>query len=283
MKTLIVFLLCTISCSALIAQVPADSSKNTPPSAMDSAGSINNSMRSDSVLQNSTNNSTKMNSSPSQNNQMRIDSVRLNNSTNNSTNMNSSSSQNSPTMRTDSTSLNNSMNNGRTDSMNSSSSGQSNSTLGNTNVNSNTGNSMNNTMSSNNRALVNPMNIQGQSGYAALPVLETYIPDMVLSKVKEKYGSTVYDISAVQIANVPDSGMAMQNSTTQNGTAAGKPATTTQANADSSNTVSAVAQNPSVPVQYNYVVRFQKNGALATETINTEGTVVNSTNAVNNQ
>lgn len=252
MKTLIVFLLCTISCCALVAQVPADSSKSVPPNAMDSAGSVNNSMRNDSVPSNS--------------------------STNNSTNPNPSSSQNTQTMPGDSTSLNHPANNGRMDSsmnntnnsanMNTSSSSQVNSTLNNSsNINNNTYNSV-----------ANSMNMRGQAGYAALPVLESYVPDAVVSKVKEKYGNTVYDISAVKIVNMQDSGTAMQNS----GTVATNTTATTQATSDSSNMVTSGAQS-SAPVQYNYIVRVRNGGTLTTEIINTDGTVLNNANAANKQ
>jgi len=196
---------------------------------------------------------------------MRNDSVPRN-GTNDSTILNPSSTRNTQTMQGDS------------------SSGQSNATLNNSslNANSNTGNSMSNTMTSNNQ-LANPLNIQGQRGYAALPVLETYIPGMVLSKIKEKYGNTVYDISAERISNSQDSAMAMQNSNTQNEPAAANPASATPANADSSQTIRPVTQNSSVPVQYNYLVRLLKNGTLVTETINSDGDVVNNANAANKQ
>ena len=40
--------------------------------------------------------------------------------------------------------------------------------------------------------------LNGQPGYAALPVLENSVPEAVVAKVKEKYGNTVYDITSVK-------------------------------------------------------------------------------------
>ena len=36
---------------------------------------------------------------------------------------------------------------------------------------------------------------------ASLPVIENYVPDAVVSKVKQKYGSSVYDITSVKGTN----------------------------------------------------------------------------------
>ena len=36
---------------------------------------------------------------------------------------------------------------------------------------------------------------------ASLPITENYVPDAVVSKVKQKYGSSVYDITGVKGTN----------------------------------------------------------------------------------
>jgi hypothetical protein len=46
--------------------------------------------------------------------------------------------------------------------------------------------------------VANSLNVQGQPGYASLPVLENSVPDAVVSKVKEKYGNAVYDITSIK-------------------------------------------------------------------------------------
>ncbi|MEO6639218.1 MAG: hypothetical protein ABIN25_13150, partial [Ginsengibacter sp.] len=69
-------------------------------------------------------------------------------------------------------------------------------------MNSNLQNNMNanasqNTNTMNSGMVTNSQNIEGQTGYASLPVLESYISDDVVSKIKAKYPS-VYDITAVK-------------------------------------------------------------------------------------
>ncbi len=43
-------------------------------------------------------------------------------------------------------------------------------------------------------------NLMGEGSVAALPVLENLVPDVVVSKAKEKYGSALYDITAIKHA-----------------------------------------------------------------------------------
>jgi len=129
----------------------------------DSTGSMNNSMRNDNTE--TMNNTMRSDSSGSMNHTMRSDSTG---------NMNNS-------MRSDSSEMNS--NNANTqNNMNSSS---------NANTNSNAG------MQSSSTTMSSSWNIQGQPGYASLPVLESYVPEDVVSKIRSKYIS-VYDISAIK-------------------------------------------------------------------------------------
>jgi hypothetical protein len=267
MKTLLMSLALTLTCCALFAQVPTDTTNN-----------------------NWNRDSSQMNTTPP------------NNMSDTSGNMNNS---NMP-------SRNDTLNNGMTnDNMNQT--------------------QMNNGMVNNNRSdtslLVNPMNTPGQPDYAALPVLETFVPDAVVATVKEKYGNElVYDITAVKAqvdsTAIADQNMSMNNSNSMN---ANQPmaqnSTTVDANAgnpsasvqnsttmsagnqtdslQNSTTVNANATNPSVSVQnsttmsanqpaqnqmnnvepnsmsheehYNYIVRVIKNGTITNETVSADG------------
>jgi len=44
----------------------------------------------------------------------------------------------------------------------------------------------------------NPSNVNGLSKFAALPVLETYVPDDIVTKMKSMYGDKLYDITWVK-------------------------------------------------------------------------------------
>jgi len=119
-------------------------------------------------------------------------------------------------------------------------------------------NSMNKNMS--NSASVNYTNIPGQPDYAALPVLETYIPGNIVSDVKAEHeGSYIYDITAVKAPE--DTSMAQGNS--MNSSA---PNSTT---ADSTATIT--ASQASRPQEYDYVVRYLQGGSMATEILNNDG------------
>ena len=144
----------------------------------DSTGSVNNSMRSDST--GSVNNSVRSDSMAIMNNTMKSDST----------------ATTSNTRRSDSTGSGNNILNV-----------SSNSTKAQSNLNSsaNTSNQTNSSNANTNpgispaypTTMSNSRNIQGQPGYASLPILENYVPDAVVSKVKSKYTS-VYDITAVK-------------------------------------------------------------------------------------
>ncbi len=121
-------------------------------------------------------------------------------------------------------------------------------------------NSSNNAMSNSNStpgntgAVQNPMNEKGMQGYAALPVMESYVPDDVMDKIKSKYGNgtVIYDITAVRASMPTDS------------------SSTQQLQPDSA---SAMAMS-TVPVKYNYVVRTIKDGTIQTECLADDGTTV---------
>jgi len=49
---------------------------------------------------------------------------------------------------------------------------------------------------------------------ASLPVLENYVPDAVVARVKDKFANTVYDITSIKQAT----GMVYMVRTTNNGT-----------------------------------------------------------------
>ena len=60
-------------------------------------------------------------------------------------------------------------------------------------------NGMNSANSMMNGAMENAKNTMGQPGYASLPVLESYIPDAVLSNIKTKY-TNAYDVTCIMHA-----------------------------------------------------------------------------------
>lgn len=161
--------------------VTNNSMTNNNSMASDSTGSMNNTMRSDSTA--SMNNMMRTDSTASMHNTMRTDSTGSMNNT----------------MRTDSTAT---MNNMATDSshMNSNNantqSSVNSSAANNTQINS-TNNSNAGMSSVSAGTMTSNWNIQGQPGYASLPVLESYVPEDVVAKVRTKY-SSVYDISAVK-------------------------------------------------------------------------------------
>jgi hypothetical protein len=173
---------------------------------------------------------------------MNADSARAGNMNNN---------MNSPSTRADSsnTSISNGMN-----SMNKSS----NSTMSNTS--SGNGNMVG--------TMLNTMNTKGVRGYAALPVMESYIPGDVMDKIKSKYGngSIIYDVTAVRAAMPTDSAMQSKDSSSMQ-----------QPQADS---VSAMPMT-AAPVKYNYVVRTIKDGAIQTECVADDGTTAVMPNEMN--
>ena len=130
-------------------------------------------------------------------------------------------------------------------------------------------NSSNNAMSNSNStpgntgAVQNPMNEKGMQGYAALPVMESYVPDDVMDKIKSKYGNgtVIYDITAVR-ASMPTDSAAMQQPTDSSSTQQLQP-----------DSASAMAMS-TVPVKYNYVVRTIKDGTIQTECLADDGTTV---------
>jgi hypothetical protein len=65
----------------------------------------------------------------------------------------------------------------------------------NNNSNSNMGSMPGSNMSSNNTSM---MNMSAGGATAALPVLENLIPDAVVAKAKEKFGTTLYDITCTK-------------------------------------------------------------------------------------
>lgn len=81
--------------------------------------------------------------------------------------------------------------NGSTDSMHSMNN-NSNSNMGKMN---NVGTNSNSTMMNNNNSSMMNNNM-GSGSMAALPVLENAVPDAVVAKAKEKFGSTLYDITS---------------------------------------------------------------------------------------
>jgi len=164
----------------------------------------------------------------------------------------------------------------------------------NSNMNSNNNSNSNANMNSMNRmdssSMVNTSTIQGQANYAALPVLETYVPDNIVSTVKQEHeGSYIYDITAVK-APMDSSSMSQGNSMNQNSTAMNSTTTTTNStttttqdttttvNANSNTTMgqnSNNTSNMSAPQEYQYVVRFLQGGTMTTEVLNNSGTKVN--------
>lgn len=175
--------------------------------------------------------------------------------TNNNNNWNRDSSQMNTTtppnnMSDTSTNMNNTNIPGRSDTLNNGMTNDNTNPPQTNNEMPNTNNSeMNNGMVNNNRSdtslLVNPMNTPGQPDYAALPVLETFIPDAVVASVKEKFGNElIYDITAVKAqadsTATADQNMTMNNSNSMN---------SNQPTVQNSTTVNANAGNPPASVQ----------------------------------
>jgi len=139
--------------------------------------------------------------------------------------------------------------------------------------------SMNNNMNS--TGMVNNSNTPGQPNYAALPVLETYVPDNIVADVKQQHeGSYVYDITAVKAQR--DSTIAMssmnQNSTTITNADSTNPGTTTTTNPTANTNSTTGGQNSGMsttPQEYNYVVRYLQGGTMTTEILNNSGTKIN--------
>lgn len=132
-------------------------------------------------------------------------------------------------------------------------------------------NMMNNTMNNMNNMISDTAN---SHAFAALPVLETYIPDNIVAQMKQKYpGDQVYDITAVKATR--DSVMWNRNSATP---ANMQDSTNTNANQNTTTTNSAnnMANNSGMemPQKYNYVVRIIKSGALENETVDSDGNAV---------
>lgn len=117
----------------------------------------------------------------------------------------------------------------------------------------------NNSMNNNNRMDSSFMNnMPGMRGYAALPVLESYVPADIVSKVKERYGNTVYDITSIKV--MPDSSLMNHDSTM-----------TTH---DSTMNQMGTGANAAMPQQFNYAVRFEKNGMMNMEVLNNDASAL---------
>lgn len=128
--------------------------------------------------------------------------------------------------------------------------------------NTNPMNSMNKNMG--NSGTVNYTNMPGQPDYAALPVLETYIPGDIVADVKAEHeGSYIYDITAVKAPE--DTSMAQGNSMS--------PSTPNSTTADSTATIT--ASRNSRPQEYDYVVRYLQGGSMSTEILNNDGSKKN--------
>lgn len=198
--------------------------------------------------------------------------------TNNINNTNNTSDSNinitpttTPTMNT---TTDTSMNNNQTTmpTMNTNTSGNMN-----TNLSTSTNSNMNDSAMNSN--LVNPNNIPGQTDYAALPVLETFVPDNIVAEVKQKYpNEIIYDITAVK-APVDSSmmhtdSMAMnQNATTDSSMHPNS--TMNQNTANNLNNGMATDSTMQMPEKFNYVVRVIQGGQLMTETLESDGTALN--------
>lgn len=157
----------------------------------------------------------------------------MNNSSNATSNMNATdTSMSMHAAGTDTMQMNNNMNSNNSNNM--------------SNMNNN---SMNNTMST--AGMTNTMNTKGEKGWASLPVLESYVPDDIMAKIKDKYasGGILYDVTAVQA--MPDSTMMQPH--------------------DSAMTQTDTSMHMAMPIKYNYVVRMIKDGTLQTETVGSDG------------
>ncbi len=155
----------------------------------------------------------------------------------------------------DSSSMMNNNNNNRMDS----SSMMNNNSMNNNNRMDSSSMMNNNSMNNNNRMDSSFMNnMPGMRGYAALPVLESYVPADIVSKVKERYGNTVYDITSIKV--MPDSSLMNHDSTM-----------TTH---DSTMNQMGTGANAAMPQQFNYAVRFEKNGMMNMEVLNNDASAL---------
>jgi len=135
-------------------------------------------------------------------------------------------------------------------------------------------------------------NTPGQANYAALPVLETYVPDNIVSEVKQEHeGAYIYDITAVKAPmdssmtantmNQNSTTMTANTTTTTTNTASTTDSTNQNATATTNTTVNTNTpmgqntNNMSTPQEYQYVVRYLQGGTMTTEILNNSGTKVN--------
>jgi hypothetical protein len=155
-----------------------------------------------------------------------------------------------------------------------------------TSANMNSNNSgMNMSDSSVNANLVNPNNIPGQPDYAALPVLETYVPDDIVAQVKQKHpNELIYDITAVKAPvdssmmqtdsmGMNQSSMAMNQSTSTD-SSMNQNSTMNQNTTNNLNNGMAMDSTMEMPEKFNYVVRVIQGGQLMTETLESDGTAL---------
>ncbi|MEO6905215.1 MAG: hypothetical protein ABI148_02555 [Ginsengibacter sp.] len=199
----------------------------------------------------------------------------------NNTNLNSTQTTNMPAMNDSSmhesqTTTPAALNNNNPNMTNNST----NSTNGNmTNMNSTTSNSgMNMHDTSMNANLVNPNNIPGQLDYAALPVLETFVPENIIAQVKQKYpNEIIYDITAVKApldsSKMQSDSMAMHSNSMNQNTA--KDSSMNQNAANNLNNGMTMDSTMKMPEKFNYVVRIIRGGQIMTETLDNDGTALN--------
>lgn len=168
---------------------------------------------------------------------------------------------------------------------------------------------MNATATNGQANLVNPDNIPGEADYAALPVMETFVPDNIVSEVKQKYpNDVIYDITAVKAP--VDSAEMMQNSMNENATAMNQDSSMNMNqnstamndqnstmnqnnNTDQNSTMNQnttdnndMAMNSAkTPEKYNYVVRVLQGGQMVSETLESDGTAMlkSATSSINNE
>jgi len=195
MKRILIFFLFNGGVFSLWAQ-NTDSAKtnmnrdNNMPGVVDSSSNMKNNSNMNNNNSNTNNNNSNMN------NNMRQDSASNNMSNSNLNNARTDSSDN---RNNSNVNMDNNMKMDSATNMNRSSTSNMNNSQNNGNniSNSNMNNSSNPGMNNNGSGIVNN-GLNGQAGYAALPVLENSVPEAVVAKVKEKYGSTVYDITSVK-------------------------------------------------------------------------------------
>ncbi|MEO5907868.1 MAG: hypothetical protein ABIR50_11170 [Ginsengibacter sp.] len=201
----------------------------------------------------------------------------------NNTNLNSTQTTNMPAMNDSSmhetqTTTPAALNNNNPNMTNNST----NSTNGNmNNMNSTTSNSeMNMHDTSMNANLVNPNNIPGQLDYAALPVLETFVPENIVAQVKQKYpNEIIYDITAVKApvdsSKMQSDSMAMHSNSTSMNQNTTKDSSMNQSAANNLNNGMTMDSTMKMPEKFNYVVRIIRGGQIMTETLDNDGTALN--------